>query len=255
VRVALFITCYNDTLFPETGKAVVQVLERLGHMVEFPAGQTCCGQMHWNTGYQEEALPLVGRFVEQFEHAEAVVIPSSSCVAMMREHYPLMAERIARESGDGRLVERVAALLPRVWEFTEFLTKKLGLSDVGAYYPHRVTYHASCHGLRSLGLGDGPETLLKAVRGLELVAIERPEQCCGFGGTFAVKNADVSSAMLEEKLQSVLKTGAEECTACDNSCLMHIGGALHKMRAGMRARHIAEILAGEVLQADLREGL
>jgi L-lactate dehydrogenase complex protein LldE len=135
------------------------------------------------------------------------------------------------------------------------LTKKLGLSDVGAYYPHRVTYHASCHGLRSLGLGDGPETLLKAVRGLELVAIERPEQCCGFGGTFAVKNADVSSAMLKEKLESVLKTGAEECTACDNSCLMHIGGALHKMRVGVGARHIAEILAGEMLQAGPRVDL
>ena len=245
MRVSLFITCYNDTLFPETGKAVVQVLERLGHTVEFPAGQTCCGQMHWNTGYQAEALPLVERFVEQFEHSEAVVIPSSSCVAMMRDHYPLMAERIAREGGDKRLVGRVASLLPRVWEFTEFLTKKLGLTEVGAYYPHRVAYHASCHGLRNLGLGDGPETLLRSVRGLNLVAIERPEQCCGFGGTFAVKNADVSSAMLEEKLQSVLKTGAEECTACDNSCLMHIGGALHKRQAAMRTKHIAEILAGE----------
>src|SRR3984957_1872635 len=139
LRVSLFITCYNDTLFPETGKAVVRVLERLGHTVEFPAGQTCCGQMHWNTGYQDGALPLVARFVEQFEHAEAVVVPSSSCVAMMREHYALAAERIAREGGDGTLVERVAALLPRVWEFTEFLTKKLGLTNVGAYYPHRVT--------------------------------------------------------------------------------------------------------------------
>jgi L-lactate dehydrogenase complex protein LldE len=245
LRVALFIACYNDTLFPETGKAVVRVLERLGHTVEFPAGQTCCGQMHWNTGYQEEALPLVARFVEQFEHAEAVVVPSSSCVAMMREHYALAAERITREGGDTTLVERVAALLPRVWEFTEFLTKKLGLTDVGAYYPHRVTYHASCHGLRSLGLGDGPEKLLKAVNGLELVPLERVEQCCGFGGTFAVKNADVSGAMLEEKLQAVMKTGAEECTACDNSCLMHMNGGLHRMRAGVRTVHIAEILAGD----------
>ncbi len=245
MRVALFITCYNDTLFPETGKAVVRVLERLGHTVEFPAGQTCCGQMHWNTGYKEEALPLVMRFVEQFEHAEAVVVPSSSCVAMMREHYPLAAEQMAREGGDQRMVERVAALLPRVWEFTELLTKKLGVTDVGAYYPHRVTYHASCHGLRSLGLGDAPESLLKAVKGLELAPLERVEQCCGFGGTFAVKNADVSGAMLEEKLQAVLKTGATECTACDNSCLMHMGGGLHRMRAGVRTIHIAEILAGE----------
>jgi L-lactate dehydrogenase complex protein LldE len=253
LRVALFITCYNDTLFPETGKAVVRVLERLGHAVEFPAGQTCCGQMHWNTGYQAEALPLLPRFVEQFEHAEEVVSPSSSCVAMMREHYPMMAERIAREGGDARLPERVEALLPRVWEFTEFLTKKLGLTDVGAYYPHRVTYHASCHGLRSLGLGDGPESLLRAVRGIDLRKIERPEQCCGFGGTFAIKNADVSGAMLAEKVQAVLATGAEECTACDNSCLMHIYGALHRGKTGVRTRHIAEILAGETLQADLRE--
>ncbi len=250
MRIALFITCYNDTLFPETGKAVVKVLERLGHTVEFPAGQTCCGQMHWNTGYEAEALPLVARFVEQFEHAEAVVVPTSSCVAMMRDHYPLAAERIAREGGDRTLVERVAALLPRVWEFTEFLTKKLELTDVGAYYPHRVTYHASCHGLRNLGLGDGPEQLLKAVSGLELVPLERVEQCCGFGGTFAVKNADVSGAMLEEKLQAVLKTGAEECTACDNSCLMHMGGGLHRMHTGVGVIHIAEILAGEYTRAE-----
>ena len=153
MRVALFITCYNDTLFPGTGKAVVKVLERLGHTVEFPAGQTCCGQMHWNTGYQAEALPMVSRFVAQFEHAEAVVIPSSSCVAMMHEHYPRMAERIAREGGDASLPGRVAALLPRVWEFSQFLTKKLGVTDVGASFrgdsPRKVAYHASCHGLRS----------------------------------------------------------------------------------------------------------
>lgn len=243
MNVALFITCYNDTLFPATGKAVVQVLERLGHTVTFPAGQTCCGQMHWNTGYQVEALPLLPRFVAQFEDAEAVVVPSSSCVAMMRDHYPMMAERIAREGGDRTLPERVANLLPRIWEFSEFLTKKLGITDVGAYYPHRVTYHASCHGLRSLGLGDGPVSLLKAVRGLELVEIANLEQCCGFGGTFAIKNADVSSAMLAEKTRAVLNTGAEECTACDNSCLMHIEGALHRQQTGVGTKHIAEILA------------
>jgi L-lactate dehydrogenase complex protein LldE len=162
---------------------------------------------------------------------------------MMREHYPLMAERIAAEGGDQTLPQRVALLLPRVWEFSEFLTKKLDLTDVGAYYPHRVTYHASCHGMRSLGLGDGPQKLLKAVRGLDLVEISNLEQCCGFGGTFAVKNADVSSAMLAEKTRAVLNTGAEECTACDNSCLMHIQGALHRQRTGVGTRHIAEILA------------
>ncbi|MEG9438903.1 (Fe-S)-binding protein [Edaphobacter sp. HDX4] len=240
MQVSLFITCYNDTLFPETGKAVVRVLERLGHTVDFPAGQTCCGQMHWNTGYQTEALPLVGRFVEQFRHAEAVVVPSSSCVAMMRDHYPKMADEI----GDRKLMAEVAELLPRVYEFSEFLTKRLGLTDVGAYYPHRVTYHASCHGLRNLGLGDGPLNLLRSVKGIDLVEIENMEQCCGFGGTFAVKNADVSSAMLAEKTTAVLNTGAEACTACDNSCLMHIQGALHRQRTGVQTVHLAEILAG-----------
>jgi L-lactate dehydrogenase complex protein LldE len=241
LRVALFITCYNDTLFPETGKAVVRVLERLGHTVEFPAGQTCCGQMHYNTGYQAEAMPLLERFVAQFKHAEAVVVPSSSCVAMMRDHYPKMAVEI----GKGGLIAEVQKLLPRVFEFSEFLTKRLGLEDVGAYYPHRVTYHASCHGLRNLLLGDGPMRLLKAVRGIDLVEIEGVEQCCGFGGTFAVKNADVSSAMLAEKTAAVLNTGAEACTACDNSCLMHIQGALHRQRTGVKTLHLAEILAGD----------
>jgi L-lactate dehydrogenase complex protein LldE len=196
--------------------------------------------MHWNTGYQAEGLPLVSRFVEQFRHAEAVVVPSSSCVAMMRDHYPKMAEEI----GDKKLIADVAELLPRVYEFSEFLTKRLGLTDVGAYYPHRVTYHASCHGLRNIGLGDGPLNLLRSVKGIDLVEIENMEQCCGFGGTFAVKNADVSSAMLAEKTTAVLNTGAEACTACDNSCLMHIQGALHRQRTGVRTVHLAEILAG-----------
>jgi len=217
------------------------VLERLGHTVEFPVGQTCCGQMHWNTGYQAVALPLVGRFVEQFRHAEAVVVPSSSCVAMMRDHYPKMAAEI----GDRKLIAEVEALLPRIYEFSEFLTKRLGIEDVGAYYPHRVTYHASCHGLRNLGLGDGPLKLLKAVRGIDLVPLDGLEQCCGFGGTFAIKNAEVSSAMLSDKTTAVLNTGAEACTACDNSCLMHIQGALHRQRTGVKTVHLAEILASD----------
>jgi len=241
LRVSLFITCYNDTLFPETGKAVVRVLERLGHTVEFPAGQTCCGQMHWNTGYQAEAMPLLSRFVDQFREAEAVVAPSSSCVAMMRDHYPKMAASLE----DARLIAEIDELLPKVFEFSEFLTKRLGLEDVGAYYPHRVTYHASCHGLRNLGLGDGPVRLLKAVRGIDLVELPGLEQCCGFGGTFAVKNADVSGAMLADKMAAVLETKAEACTACDNSCLMHIQGALHRQKTGVRTVHLAEILAGD----------
>lgn len=237
----MFITCYNDTLFPETGKSVVRVLERLGHEVEFPAGQTCCGQMHYNTGYQKEAMPLMERFVEQFRGAEAVVVPSSSCVAMMRDHYPKMAAAIGRPE----LTAEMEDLLPKVFEFSEFLTKRLGIVDVGAYYPQRVTYHASCHGLRNLGLGDGPIRLLREVRGLDLVELKGVEDCCGFGGTFAVKNADVSSAMLAEKVAAVMACGAAACTACDNSCLMHIEGGLHRLKSGVRTVHLAEILAGE----------
>jgi L-lactate dehydrogenase complex protein LldE len=197
--------------------------------------------MHYNTGYQAEAMPLLSRFVEQFRRAEAVVVPSSSCVAMMRDHYPKMASSLK----DDRLIADVAELLPKVFEFSEFLTKRLGLEDVGAYFPHRVTYHASCHGLRNLELGDGPLRLLKAVKGIDLVELEGLEQCCGFGGTFAVKNADVSGAMLAEKTKAVLNTRAEACTACDNSCLMHIQGALHRQKTGVRTVHLAEILAGD----------
>ena len=221
----------------------MRVLERLGHTVEFPAGQTCCGQMHANTGYRDEALPLLVRFVEQFRHAEAVVCPSSSCVTTIREQYPSMAEELEGTGRHPGLGAAVRDLLPKVFEFSELLTKRLGLTDVGAHYPHRVTYHASCHGLRGLGLGDGPERLLRSVRGLDLVEMPNLERCCGFGGTFAVKNAAVSSAMLAEKVRDVQNTQTEACTGCDNSCLMHIGGALHRQRTGIRTVHIAEILA------------
>lgn len=239
MRVSLFITCYNDTLFPESGMAVVRLLERLGHTIDFPLEQTCCGQMHYNTGYQPEAMPLMRRFLEIFGEAETICIPSSSCVAMIRDHYPKMAEA----TGDARLVRAVESLLPRIFEFTELLTDKFGLEDVGAYYPHRVTYHASCHSLRSLHLGDRPLRLLRKVRGIDLVDLEHIDQCCGFGGTFAIKNGEVSAAMLAEKMRAVENTGAEVCTAVDNSCLMHIFGGLHRQRTGIKTVHLAEILA------------
>jgi len=239
MRVALFITCFNDTLFPDTGKAVVRLLERLGHQVDFPLEQTCCGQMHFNTGYQREALPLVRRFVEVFSGYQAIVSPSASCVGMVRELYP----RLAEISGDPQLRTDVAQLGPRVWELSEFLVKRLGLEDVGAYYPHRVTYHPTCHSLRMLQVGDTPLRLLRQVRGIDLVELPAAEECCGFGGTFSIKNPDVSMAMLTDKVRHVLDTGAELCAAGDNSCLMHIGGALHRQRTGVGAIHLAEILA------------
>ena len=239
MRASLFITCYNDTLFPETGRAVVRLLERLGHTIDFPFEQTCCGQMHYNTGYQTEAMPLMRRFVEIFREAEAVCIPSSSCVAMIRDHYPKMAA----EQSDPGLARAVEELLPRVYELSELLVKRLGAEDVGAWFPHRVTYHASCHSQRSLHLGDLPLRLLRKVRGIDLVDLPNIDRCCGFGGTFAVKMGDVSAAMLAEKMRDVENTGAEVVTAVDNSCLMHIFGGLHRARAGVRMAHIAEILA------------
>ena len=239
VRVALFITCFNDTLFPETGRATVRILERLGIGVDFPLSQTCCGQMHFNTGYQREAIPLVRRFVEVFKGYEAVVAPSGSCVGMVRELYPLAADL----AHDKRLAADVEELAPRVFELSEFLVKRLGVTDVGAYYPHRVTYHPTCHSLRMLKVGDAPLELLGAVRGIDFVELAEAKECCGFGGTFAIKNADTSIAMLGDKLRHVLDTEAEVCTAGDNSCLMHIGGGLRRQRAGVRAVHLAEILA------------
>lgn len=239
MRVSLFITCFNDTIFPRTGRAVVRLLERLGHEVEFPEEQTCCGQMHYNTGYHREAVPLVRHFVEVFRDAEVVVSPSASCVGMVRHLYPIAAE----EADDPALAVEVANLIPRVFELSEFLVNKLGLEDVGAYYPHRVTYHPTCHSLRMIRVGDAPLRLLKAVRGIDLVELPRAEECCGFGGTFAIKNADTSMAMLGDKVHCILGTRAEHCVAADNSCLMHIGGALHRQRAGVGVIHLAEILA------------
>ncbi len=239
MRIALFITCFNDTLFPRTGQAVVRLLERLGHEVVFPLEQTCCGQMHFNSGYHDEALPLIRRFARVFRDEQLIVSPSGSCVAMVRDHYP----RVAREQGDAELVAQVDALAARTFELSELLVDVLRVDDVGAYYPHRVTYHPSCHALRMLHVDDKPLKLLRAVRGIDLVELPQAEQCCGFGGTFAVKNSDTSIAMLSDKLRSVLDTGAEVCTAADNSCLMHIGGGLSRQRAGVGAVHLAEILA------------
>jgi L-lactate dehydrogenase complex protein LldE len=234
--ISLFIACYNDTLFPETGKAVVRVLERLGHTVEFRSAQTCCGQMHYNTGYHPEAVSLMRHFLDVFKTAEVICVPSASCVAMIRDHFPKMAPEAGLES-------QVADLLPKVFEFTELLTDKLGITDTGATYPHTVTLHTSCHSLRSLKIGDRPQRLLKSVRGLELIELQQSDQCCGFGGTFAIKNAEVSTAMLSEKMRCILDTGAEVCTAGDNSCLMHIGGGLTRQKGITRVVHIAEILA------------
>jgi L-lactate dehydrogenase complex protein LldE len=239
VRITLFVTCLTDTLTPETGIATVRVLERLGHEVEFPAAQTCCGQLHLNTGYHDEARRLARRFVRIFGDADVVVGPSASCVGTVRDAYPMLA------AADPDFAHEVEALAPRVLELSEFLVDRLRVDDVGAAYPHRVTYHPTCHSLRVLRVRDAPLRLLRAVRGLELVELRHAAECCGFGGTFAVKNAETSAAILADKVRSVLDTDAEVCTALDNSCLLHIGGALSRMRSGVRTAHLAEILATE----------
>jgi L-lactate dehydrogenase complex protein LldE len=247
IRVALFITCVNDTLYPKTGQATVAVLERLGHEVVFPLEQTCCGQMHANSGYQLEAIPLVRNFVHAFSdpRVDAIVTPSGSCAAMVHDQYG----RLAELAGDDTLGRAVAALAPKVHELSQFLVEVLGVEDVGAYFPHQVTYHPGCHSLRLLKVGDAPLRLLRKVRGIEVVELPDAASCCGFGGTFAVKNAETSTAMLADKLRHVLDTGAEMCTALDNTCLMQIGGGLAHLRAGVRPIHLAEILASTEAEA------
>jgi L-lactate dehydrogenase complex protein LldE len=239
MRIALFITCLADTLFPDVGKSTTELLERLGHRVEFPQAQTCCGQMHVNTGYQREALPLVRRFVETFEPYDVIVAPSGSCVGSIRHQHAM----VARRQADEKLARRAQAVAERTHELSQLLVDVLRTEDVGAYYPHRVTYHPTCHSLRLLRVGDRPLRLLRHVAGLDLVELPDAEVCCGFGGTFAIKNADTSTAMLADKMRNVLSTRAEVCTAGDSSCLMHIGGGLSRLRTGVRTVHLAEILA------------
>ncbi|WP_030918000.1 (Fe-S)-binding protein [Streptosporangium amethystogenes] len=250
MRVALFITCVNDTLFPGTGRAVVTLLRRLGCDVEFPRAQTCCGQMHVNTGYPEEGRRLARHFVDVFAEYDAVVAPSGSCAAMVREQYPRLARTPAAAGAPagegpppGSFAAEVAETVPKVYELSEFLVDVLGVTDVGAYFPHRVTYHPTCHSLRGLHLEDRPTRLLEQVRGLELVPLPGADECCGFGGTFALKNPAISAAMCADKVHNVTTTGAEVLCAADNSCLMHIGGTLVRQRAGVRIMHLAEILA------------
>src|SRR3954464_8609336 len=239
MRVALMVTCINDALYPRTGQAVVSLLRRLGVEVDFPEAQTCCAQPMVNTGYLDEAVPVVRTFVDAFAGYDAVVAPSGSCAGSARHQHSI----VARRSGDAGLERAVAETSPKVFELSEFLVDVLGVTDVGAYFPHRVTYHPTCHSLRMLGVGDRPLSLLREVTGIELVELPQAESCCGFGGTFAVKNGAVSTAMLADKMRAVLDTGAEICSAGDSSCLMHVGGLLTRQRAGVRVMHLAEVLA------------
>jgi L-lactate dehydrogenase complex protein LldE len=229
MRVALFVTCLSDTLYPRTGQSVVTLLRRLGCEVGFPAGQTCCGQMHFNSGYRKAAARLARKFGRDFAGYDAVVTPSPSCAGMIRDQFPVLG------------VDAGA----RVYELSEFLVDVLGVVDVGAVFPHRVSYHPTCHSLRALRVGDRPLRLLGAVAGLELAELPAAESCCGFGGTFAIKNSEVSEAMLADKVAAVGSTQAEVLCALDNSCLLQIGGGLSRVRSPVQVMHLADILAAQ----------
>jgi L-lactate dehydrogenase complex protein LldE len=239
MKVALFVTCLVDAWVPQVGRAAIELLERLGVTADVPLEQSCCGQLHVNTGYPDLAVPLVRRYVRAFGGYDAIVVPSGSCAAAVRHQHAGLAE----SAGDTALRRQAEDVASRTYELSEFLVDVLGVSDVGAYFPHRVTYHPTCHSMRVLRVGSRPLRLLRAVEGIDLTELPDATQCCGFGGTFAVKNAAVSAAMLADKTAAVQATGAGFCAASDASCLLHIGGGLSRLQTGVQTRHIAEILA------------
>ncbi len=238
MKVALFIPCYVDQVCPQVGIATARLLRKLGHEVVFPPDQTCCGQPAFNTGYWPEAAELAVRQVRAFVDAaaDAVVCPSGSCGAMQKVFYPTLLAGGAAAAD----AEAVAGL---TWELSQFLVRKLGVTDVGAAFPGTATLHQACHGLRELGCATEAATLLRAVRGLELRPLPMAEECCGFGGTFAVKQPDISAAMGDIKVDAILSTGAEWVVSGDSSCLLHLGGLLQRRESPVRTIHLAEVLA------------
>jgi L-lactate dehydrogenase complex protein LldE len=237
MRISLFIPCFVDHMTPRAGLAVARVLERLGHNCEFRPAQTCCGQPSFNAGYWDEARAVAIRAVEVFAGAEAVVGPSGSCVAMMRVFYPQLLTGTSHETA-------ALDLASRTFEFGEFLVEKLGVTDVGARFPHKVTYHDGCHGLRELRIKEAPRKLLQAVKDLELVECDEPESCCGFGGLFSVKYPMISTAMAEVKAGSLARTECDYIVSSDPSCQLQLDGWLSRNGKQPRTIHLAEVLAG-----------
>jgi len=237
MRVSLFIPCFVDQMFPQVGFAVARVLERLGHACEFRAAQTCCGQPSFNAGYWDEAREVAARALGVFAGSEAVVGPSGSCVAMMRVFYPQLLAGTPHETA-------ALDLASRTFEFGEFLVERLGVTDVGARFPHRVSYHDGCHGLRELRIREAPRKLLQAVRVFDLVECDEPESCCGFGGLFSVKYPMISTAMAEVKGGSLARTGCDYVVSSDPSCQLQLDGWLSRTGQRPRTIHLAEVLAG-----------
>ncbi len=251
MKVALFIPCFVDQFFPDVGKAMVTVLRRLGVECEFPAEQTCCGQPAFNTGYWDEARTLARRYCDIFAGYDAIVSPSGSCATMVRKFYPELlglpsvAAPLSRgaENDSTAAERRDYSAVANTFEFSEFLVKKLGITNVGARFAGKVTYHDSCHALRELRLKEPPRQLLRAVTGLELVEMTEAETCCGFGGTFSVKFPSISTAMDDVKCQSIVATGADYVVSVDSSCLMQINGWLRRRNLPVKTLHLAEVLA------------
>jgi L-lactate dehydrogenase complex protein LldE len=237
--VQLFVTCLVDTLYPQVGEAVVRVLRRVGMQVDFPTGQTCCGQPAFNAGMRSHARALAIHTIQVFENAPgSVVIPSGSCTAMIRHSYlELFAD-------DPVWLPRARSLAERTFEFTEFLVDHLGVTDIGARYSGRITYHPSCHLLRGLGVDHQPLTLLNAVQGIEILQLPNADECCGFGGVFSVEHPEVSAAMLTRKMENIESSTSPVVVACDAGCIANINGGLQRTRKPQHAVHIAEILAG-----------
>jgi len=238
--VQLFATCLVEAVRPEAGLAAVKVLQRLGLRVEYPEGQTCCGQPAYNAGAWDDARAMARHTLDVLNRSDApIVVPSGSCADMVIHHYP---ELLARDPKYGPLAEAVAA---RTYEFSQFLVDVLGVTDVGARFAGRVAYHPSCHLLRGLGITAAPQALLAHVEGAEMVELPGAAECCGFGGLFAVKMSDISGAILRRKLDAIESSSAQTVVSCDLSCLLHIGGGLHRRGANVVTRHLAEVLAGE----------
>lgn len=233
----MFVTCVVDQLFPNVGIAMADVLEHAGCVIDFPEAQTCCGQPAFNSGYRDEARKVATQFLDAFRDCEYIVSPSGSCTSMVSHHYAELFK------DDPALAERARQIAERTYEFSSFLTGVLGIEDVGARYPHTVTYHDSCHALRELKIKDGPRRLLGNVRGLKLQEMDSAAECCGFGGTFSVKFAAVSGAMAGTKVDSILRTGADTVVSLDSSCLMQLQGVLSRTGSKIRTMHLAEVLA------------
>jgi L-lactate dehydrogenase complex protein LldE len=229
------VTCLGDALFPDVGVATVRLLRRLGVEVDFPAAQTCCGQPHFNSGYHDHAADLARYTIGAFDNEQTVVTPSGSCAAMLKLEYPELLH------GDKTWHRRAKELAERTRELSDFLVNVLGIEDVGARFESKVTYHMACH-LRGLGLLTEPERLLRRVKGLEYVPLERADECCGFGGSFSVRFPGISGAMVQDKAAFIEKTGAEVVVATDAGCLMNIAGCLRRRGSKVRALHLAQIL-------------